>query len=69
MAQTPKPPTTGQEIAILKGRLRIVEDLLTAIRRDLARVALPTTTTTTPVDIVIRDPAVWREELATGMRG
>jgi hypothetical protein len=69
MAQTPKPPTTGQEIAVLKGRLRVVEEMITEIRRDLARVAVPTADTTTPVDIVLRDPAVWREELATGMRG
>ena len=69
MSDTPPPITFGQDFEILKARVRLIEEMITEIRRDIARVAVPTADTTTPVDIVLRDPAVWREELATGMRG
>ena len=69
MSDTPPPITFGQDFEILKARVRLIEEMITEIRRDIARVALPTTTTTTPVDISVRDPAVWAEQVRTGMRG
>ena len=62
------PLTLGQEFEILKGRVRVIEELLTEVRHDIARVAVPNITTT-PVDVALRDPAVWAEEVRTGMRG
>ncbi len=63
MPQTPI--TLGQDVEILKARVRLIEQMLTEINRNVARVA----TSSTPVDIAIRDPAVWAQEVVTGMRG
>jgi hypothetical protein len=68
MSDTPPPITFGQDLEILKARVRLIEEMVTEIRRDIARVATPNVAVT-PVDIAIRDPAVWAEELRTGMRG
>ena len=54
------------ELEIIKARIRLIEQLLTEIKseitRDLSRLPIP----------LRRDPTdgeVWREEVATGMRG
>lgn len=44
----------NMEIELLKARMRVIETLLTEIRRDLA--------------LVVRNPDVAKQEIATGMR-
>jgi hypothetical protein len=63
------PVTIGTEIELLKARVRLLEQLITEIRRDLARTSSPVALTAPDGTVAIRDPDILAQEQATGMRG
>jgi hypothetical protein len=61
--------TTSTEIELLKARVRLIEQLITEIRRDLARSTSPVALAAPDGTVAIRDPNILAQEQATGMRG
>lgn len=61
--------TTGEEIELIKARMRLIEGLITEIRRDLARSASPVAQLAPDGTVAIRDPNIIAQEQATGTRG